>query len=376
MTPKKPINIEIERINRSRIYQHFLNNASLTRQQLVSDTQLCLPTVTKNIEALLSDGLICKSGSQGHTGGRRAVTYSVVPDARVALGIDLTRNHVTVVAVDLTGTIIASSIRNRIRFCREDSYYHRVGDLLSDLVHSAHLSEKQILGVGIGLPALVDSDHRHIFFSKIIDLDDTVPDHFARYIPYPIRLFNDANAAAFTEIWKNPDIRNSFYLMLSNNVGGSMVISKEVYSGDSQRSGEVGHMTLVPGGRPCYCGQSGCADAYLAATNLSDLTSGNLQMFFDLLSSGDSELSQVWNEYLDYLARTVNNVHALLDCNIILGGYVGEYLQPYLPDLRQRAARLDTFCGNGDYLQICSYRRESIAAGAALDFISSFISSV
>ncbi|MDD6615793.1 MAG: ROK family protein [Lachnospiraceae bacterium] len=375
MSAKRPVNIEIERINRSRIYHHFLNSESLTRQQLVASTQLCLPTVTKNIETLLSEGLIFKSGSQGHTGGRRAATYSLVPDARVALGIDLTRNHVTVVAVDLTGTIIAS-VRNRVPYRKEESFYCYVGDLLSELIRSTSLKDEQILGVGIGLPALVDSDRRHIFFSKIIDLDDALTDCFARYIPYPILLFNDANAAAFTEIWKTPDIRNSFYLMLSNNVGGSMVISKKVYSGDQQRSGEVGHMTLVPGGRPCYCGQTGCADAYLAATNLSDLTSGNLQLFFDRLASGDPVLAKIWDEYLNDLARTVNNVHALLDCKIILGGYMGEYLQPYLSELRQRASGLDTFCGDGDYLQICSYRKESIAAGAALNLISAFISSV
>ena len=102
MSGKKPINVEIKRINRSSIYRHFFQNTALTKQNLVSDLQLCLPTVTKNIDALVADGLIEKSGSQEHTGGRRATTYSIVRDARIALGIDVTNNHVTVVATDLT----------------------------------------------------------------------------------------------------------------------------------------------------------------------------------------------------------------------------------------------------------------------------------
>ena len=244
------------------------------------------------------------------------------------------------------------------------------------MIENAHFKEDQILGIGIGLPALVDQDRKSVFFSKIINLSGTTLEDFSRYIPYKISLFNDANAAAFTEIWMNHNLKNVFYLMLSNNIGGAMVINGSVYSGDFQRSGEVGHITLVPGGKRCYCGQYGCVDAYLAATNLSDLTDGNLQLFFELLKNGNDKIVEKWNEYLNYLASTVNTVHALLDCDIILGGYVGEYIEPYIEELREKASRLNTFTTDADYLKICSYKKESIAAGAALNFISAFIESI
>lgn len=375
MNEKNPLNIEIKKINRSNIYHEFLANDTLTKQNLVSNLQLCLPTVSKNIDELTADGLIEKSGSRGHTGGRRAVTYALIKDARIAIGIDVTQNHITLVAVNLMGTII-SSVRKRIRFEPTDSYYRYVGESLTEFAAKLNLDQTHILGVGIGLPSLVDADRKSVFFSKIIELGNTTLDDFAKYIPYKIELFNDANAAAFTEIWMKPETQNIFYLMLCNNIGGSMILNGSIYSGDSQKSAEVGHITLVPGGRKCYCGQSGCVDAYLAATNLSDLSEGSLQLFFEKLKNGCESCSQAWNIYLDYLAQTVNHIHILLDCSIILGGYVGEYLEPYLGELRTRAARLDTFQSNGDYLKICSYKKEAIAAGAALNFISSFIETV
>lgn len=375
MNNKKPINVEIKKINRSNIYRHFLNNDALTKQNLVNDLQLCLPTVTKNVDALMEAGLIQKSGSQGHTGGRRAITYSLIRNARVAFGIDITQTHIVFVALDLTGKII-SSVRYRMKFEPTDTYYQYVGRTLQDLVQTLTLKDEQILGVGIGLPALVDADKKSIFYSKIINLSDTTLEDFSRYIPYPIALYNDANAAAFTETWINHDMKNAFYLMLSNNIGGSMVINGSVYSGDGQRSGEIGHVTLVPNGRHCYCGQSGCVDCYLAATNLSDLTDGSLEAFFKGLKEGDMLLTETWNTYLDYLASTVNIIRMLLDCNVILGGYVGEYMDSYIEELRLRAARLNTFADNADYLQLCSYKKESIAAGAALYFIDEFTNSL
>lgn len=135
--------------------------------------------------------------------------------------------------------------------------------------------------------------------------------------------------------------------MLSNNIGGSMIINSAVYSGDSQRSGEVGHITLVPGGKRCYCGQSGCVDAYLAATNLSNLTDGNLSAFFKGLKAGEGAFKKAWVVYLDYL-----------------------------DNVKERAARLNTFSNDADYLKTCSCKKESIAAGAALNFIEAFIESI
>ena len=167
-------------------------------------------------------------------------------------------------------------------------------------------------------------------------------------------------------------MKNAFYLMLSNNIGGSMIIDGNIYSGDAQRSGEIGHVPLIHNGKKCYCGQSGCVDAYLAATNLSNMTDGNLQAFFRDLENGDPAIARAWDTYLDYLAATVNILRMLLDCNVILGGYVGEYLEPYMEELKKRAARLNTFSDDAEYLKICSYKKESIAAGAALYFVDAF----
>ena len=159
-------------------------------------------------------------------------------------------------------------------------------------------------------------------------------------------------------------------------MGGSMIIDGAVYSGDNQRSGEVGHVTLVPGGKPCYCGQKGCVDAYLAATNLAGLTDGNLQAFFEGLKAGETTLVREWEQYLDHLASTVNILRLLLDCDIILGGYVGEYLEPYLEILRRKTVERNMFSVSGDYLRTGSYKKESIAAGAALNFITEFLASI
>ena len=375
MQGKQTANLHIQKTNRTNIYQLLRQKGGITKQDIVHQLQLSLPTVTQNINSLLSEGLIMEDGSVGHTGGRRAKTYNIIKNARTAVGLDITRNHITAVAVDLTGEVIIHN-RERYKFERSDSYYKHLGATIRDLVKKASLAEKQILGVGIGLPALVTDDNQTIFYGEILKFTGATCQEFSKYIQYPTALYNDANAAGFAEFWIRRTPGSAFYLMLSNNIGGAVVINNQIYGGRHYHSGEIGHLTLFPNGKPCYCGQKGCVDPYLAATILSSLCGGNLADFFQLLEKKNPRAVKIWDSYLDCLALTVNNLQAVFDSKVILGGYVGEYMEKYMNEIKARATKLNSFEKDADYLDVCQYKTHSIAAGAALNFISRFIDSI
>ena len=375
MPKKKTANMEIKKLNHTNIFQFLRKHSGMTKQDIVSSLQLCLPTVTQNINELQNEGLVHESGSVGNTGGRRAKTYDIVKDARTALGLDITRNHVSTVVVDLTGSI-CYRVRVRRKFEQTDDYYRFLGQQVKAAVAGSGVDREQVLGVGIGVPGLVTEDCQTVFYGAILNFTGATCTEFSRYIPFPTALFNDANAAGFAEIWAREEQTNAFYIMLSNNVGGSVVIRNQIYAGDHLRSGEVGHICIVPDGRMCYCGQRGCVDCYCSATELSSLTDGNLSAFFALLKSGDKQAVKVWNEYLDHLAMTVNNLYMVFDCTVILGGYVGEFIRDYVDEVRDRVRKYNSFEDNADYLRVCSYKTEAIAAGAALNFVADFIDSI
>ena len=123
----------LRKFNTSNIYSYFLNHPDATKQDLALNLNLTLPTVTKNIEYLSGLGLIEASGSRGQTGGRRATTYSLCPDAKVALGLDITKHHVSCVVVDLNGKIISFK-RNWLLFEFNDSYFKKISELLNEKV--------------------------------------------------------------------------------------------------------------------------------------------------------------------------------------------------------------------------------------------------
>jgi predicted NBD/HSP70 family sugar kinase len=372
---KKTASVEIKQRNRSNIYHLLRKHDGLSRQDIVNALQLSLPTVAQNLLELKQDGLVAESGFIGNTGGRSAKVFSTVSDAGISIGVDITRNHITTVAIDLNGTVVTKT-RNRVAFERSESYYRRLGEIVEETVSAGNLDREKVLGVGIGVPGLITADHQTVFYGEILNVTGAKCDEFAQFIDLPVALFNDANAAAFAEMWTNPDISSAFYVMLSNNVGGAIYNNHRQFCGENMRAGEVGHVIIVPDGLQCYCGQRGCVDAYCAATVLSNTTNGSLKLFFEKLRNGDKSADLLWYEYLRHLAKAIINVRMLFDLPVIIGGYVGEYIDDYLPDLRAFIAGKNSFEDNADYILPCRYKIESIATGAALYYIDEFLNKI
>ena len=361
--------------NRTAVFRLFRQSEELCRQNVVSRLGLSLPTVTHYLQELQREGLIVQSGSIGCAGGRRASAYCLNDRARTAIGLDITRHHATAVALDLRGNLL-TSIRRNLAFERGDAYFQNLGQLVREAVRCAELEPERILGVGIAVPGLLTPDKQSLFYCGVLGFSNVTLPELSRYIPYPTVLCHDTDAAGFAEIWNNPDTTTAFYLMLSDSIGGSVYIDGRPYEGQNLRAGEVGHMLLVPGGKPCYCGHRGCMDAYCSARVLAGAAGGSLERFFHLLKREEPRIVGVWQDYLEHLARTVGYLRMLFDCDIILGGYVGSYMAPYMDGLRDLAARYDPFEDRADYLLPCRYRTESVAAGAALGYISAFLEQV
>ena len=79
---------------------------------------------------------------------------------------------------------------------------------------------------------------------------------------------------------------------------------------------------------------------------------------------------------LHYLAIAVNNIHMAIDCDIVLGGFLSEYLERYIDTLRSYVAENSLFSKDGSYVQLSALKSYSVPLGAALFFIQSFIESV
>lgn len=371
---------EIRLHNRSRILEYVYMRGQTTKQQLVEALDMSLPTVIQNVKELLSEGLFRETGQLQSTGGRKATAISPIPRLKVAVGVDVTRSDLGLVLVDLTGTIVMHR-RIACQFNPNAAYFEQVGRLIRGFIEDArHAPDVKIpldaiLGVGFSIPGIIDQRGEEILYSHALNIQNVPCSRFSKELGgLPCAFINDASAAGFAEA--RGLVESAFvYLSLNFCVGGAIFLNGQLYPGVHQHSGEFGHMRLVPGGKRCYCGQIGCVDAYCAAVQLSDLAGGSLREFFRLLHDGSPVCRKAFDEYLDWLALAVTNLSMAYDCEVVVGGFVGSFLDEYLPELKRRAAPLNTFEKNAEYIRVCQHHLEASALGAALLQISAFFRS-
>jgi glucokinase len=131
--------------------------------------------------------------------------------------------------------------------------------------------EYRLMGIGIGAP---DANyHRgtiehapNLAWKGIVPLADLIK----KKINVPVVVTNDANAAAMGEMIFGvaKGMKDFIMFTLGTGTGSGIVIDGKMVYGHTGFAGELGHMTVVPGGRECGCGRKGCLETYASATGL------------------------------------------------------------------------------------------------------------
>ena len=269
------------RQTRSSIYRNiYYAKGFCSRQSLARELGLSLPTVYQNLSELMAAGLVRDSGEQQSTGGRKASGLSIVPDARVAVGISVTEHRLRLAAADLLLNELAYQevdIPPIVRFADMGGLLSQV---LEDFLDQFSIDRARLLGVGIALPAVMSPDSRFITAAPTLRLKDTSLEGLASSIPYPTYVENDATSGGHAELFVREGNRNMAYLSLENGVGGAILFGGAPYVGDNRRSGEFGHMCVEPGGLRCTCGSLGCLEAYCSPRRVRSTFGVTLEAFF------------------------------------------------------------------------------------------------
>lgn len=365
------------RQTRSSIYHYLYDSpAPRSKQEIARDLNLSLPTVYQNVSELLDAGFIEYRGSSLPSGGRPAMQLGIVKNVRCAVGINISGHILRYIAVNLAAEEIAYR-----EFCHEfcvgsDEFCRYIADCLDEFILENHIEKSSVLGVGVSIPGIISQESPTVFYAPTLYLRNLSLQGIIDAIPYEVRLENDGDSGGFAEWFRQADRRNIAFISLSEGVGGAVLVNSDQYTGNNFRSGEFGHMCVEWNGRLCACGKRGCLEAYCSSDRLSTDLGITPDAFFSALQEGNEEYASIWEDYKKHLVIGLHNIRMALDCDIVLGGIISEYLDPYLPEIRSLLAETDPFDSECSYIRTASNPRFSGILGAPLGFIRDFLSEI
>ena len=369
-------NIEVKKQNRNSVLRYMLKAEAAPKNMIAEALGLSIPTVAQGIRELEEKGLVKEEGVLESMGGRKAKSYRCIRDAKLAIGLDITANHVNVVVINLAMEVLYTK-RVQLRLKDDETSYEKLKNVVFAAIGESGINQKDILGLGISLPAIIDETGTQIYaMHEQMKISYKIHEIAAKRFSFPVLLENDANCGGKAEYHAGGTSPDCVYFFVSQSVGGAVMVEGKACYGRSRRLGEFGHMTLVPGGRICYCGRQGCVNGYCSTKLLSDRTGGNLGEFFEGLKAGREDLKKVWDEYLDHLALAIHNLIMAFDYDLIIGGYLGQYIDDYMEELGEKIRKLDPYLKDMSFLKPAVYKYEASAVGAALIFIEKFVSRI
>jgi predicted NBD/HSP70 family sugar kinase len=376
MTTGSMTTMEVKKINRHSIYTFIYQQKNTSKQQIVDSLHISLSTVTHNLKLLEEEGLVHKTGYYQSTGGRKAYNFEIVEDARTAIGIDILKDRIHIVAVDLYGSVV-KKCTHPLSFLTHEGYYQKLGNLVSDFIDQGNWKPGNLLGAGIAIQGIANEEGTSVNYGPILDNFGLHLSTLAQHIPCQCHLVHDSKAAALAELWHNKGITDAAVLFLNENMGGALIRNRKIYQGENLRGGLLEHISMDPNGEPCYCGSRGCLETICSANKLRVSSGLTLDGFFQELHAGNAKIRKIWEEYLERIAFAIRNLQVILDIPIIINGLLTNYMtEEDFEDLRSRIAKYSPFPFPRDFLIAGQYGRLTPAIGSALIFIDKWMQTI
>ena len=285
------------------------------------------------------------------------------------LGIDIGGTQIKIGVVDNNMNIITKNSVDTKTPCSMDDFCDNLKNSINELLKSANISLSEIKQIGVGVPGSIDPQAGVISFSANLGFKDFPIKSMLekRFLNIPLKVANDANAAAFGE-YKAGSLKghnNAIAITLGTGVGGGIIIDGKIYTSFNYSAGELGHMVIVADGRQCNCGRKGCFETYSSATGLItttkeymnndknsvmwEIVGGNIDKVngltaYDAMRKNDESGVKAVNEYVKYLGTGLSNIINAFQPEIIcIGGGVSNEGETLIAPLRK-------FCEKETYI--------------------------
>ncbi len=198
-------------------------------------------------------------------------TLIVAEVRKYYVGIDLGGTFIKGGIVDDLGNIVCQDKTPTESEGGAEKVSENIAGLAKKLMAQVGLTADDVVGIGMGVPGMIDSKAGTVIYSNNLNwVDFAIGEKVGELTGLPVKIANDANVAALGEVKfgvaKAHD--NAILLTLGTGVGGGIVVDGKLVEGNRSAGAELGHVVIVMGGEQCTCGRKGCLEAYASATAL------------------------------------------------------------------------------------------------------------
>ncbi len=345
---------DLRRENRAAVVWSLYLSQPRSRLELGAATGLSAASVTNVIRELIDEGVVIETGLAESDGGRPRAMLGMNPRYGYVIGVDIGETRTRVELFDLTMTERAKAEYPLDRAAEHDAavVVGQIASGLDTVLAESGIDREDILGVGIGVPGLIEQGPEVLVHGQTYGWDAVPLGKLLRaHTDLPLRFDNGAKTMGRAELWfgAGRGARNAVMVLIGSGVGASLISGGATYQGATSSAAEFGHVTVAVGGRKCRCGAAGCLEAYAGAAAILErygrpMAADDQELALaELIGAADtsSHAAGVLDETAEYLGAGIGTLINLFNPErVIVGGWAGLLLGArLLPEIRESARR-------------------------------------
>jgi glucokinase-like ROK family protein len=350
MTPVRTANLElVQKINRSIVLNVIRDKGPLSRADISRRTKLTRSTVSNIVNHLKKRNLVKETGLSSSGVGRRGILLELNPQAYYVVGVDLGTLNTIAAVVDLEGKIVERVEHPTNGEKNREDVIERVKAAIHEVISSSNINLQKVAGIGLAVPGLVDTKKGIMLITPNFGWKDThLKEILEEEFHTPTFIDNNVNAMALSEakFGIGRGVKNFICVNVGMGIGSGVIINGEIYRGETECTGEIGHTTVDYNGPKCSCGNNGCLEVMAAGpaiarravkairegrkTVITELVKDNLNQItaavvVQAANQGDELAREIMEETGEYLGTGIANIINLFNPQmIVIGGGVAQ----------------------------------------------------
>lgn len=348
----------LRKLNTSAVMDCIRLCAPLSRAEMAAKTGLNRSTISSIVDELIDRGFVRETQRQDPTIGRPGMLLQLNPDCGCAIGIEIGVDFMSVVLTNFVAEILWRRHAPTLPGEAQIAIMERAEALINEALDYGASQSLRPLGIGVGVPGLVDERQGKLVFAPNLKWQDMpVRLILMRRFNLPVFVENEANCGALGEYFYGAahGVKNYIYLNTGVGLGGGILIGGRLFKGVNGYGGEIGHITLYGDGEMCGCGRRGCWETYVspmaicsrvrrqlqegAQSVLAQMTQGDLEQLtleqiIEAAKADDGVALEALHETGMHLAVGISNLINIFDPElVVLGGalsFCGRWLLPVI----------------------------------------------
>ncbi|MFC0331487.1 ROK family protein [Paenibacillus sepulcri] len=331
----------IKQVNSSLVLNLIREKQPITRAKIAQVLSLSRSTVSLIVEELIHKKFVTELGLSSSTseGGRRGMKLGFNPKSAYGVGVEIGGSKCLLRITDLDGEIVFKEDHPVPKQLPE------IVALIQACIDRSHISQDEIIGMGVGLPGTVDAENGILINDspalgyKNVNLKQVFQPHFS----FPLYFNNDVNCAAFGESASGSGANESniVFISIGDGLGSAIIANGTIITGHRFSAGEIGYFITPDEVRSGVINEAekfGTLEHKVSGTALAKSGYG-AEEIFSLYANGDTRVIPIVDDFMVHLSAVISNIVSFMNPEkVIIGGEISEWLSPFLPGIKKRVS--------------------------------------